>query len=47
MGKVQLIETEKAQIIEGRDRGLTIQELSTKFGRLLTVVGVATPVRLH
>ena len=45
MGKGQLTYTEKAQIIEGRDQGLTIQELSTNFGRLLNVVSVAMPVR--
>ena len=46
MGKGQLTDTEKAKIIEGTDKGLTIQELSTKFGRLLTAVGAAMPARL-
>ena len=40
MGKVQLTDTEKAKIIKGRDQGLTIQELSTKFGRTLSTVSV-------
>ena len=47
MGKGQLTDNEKAQIIEGRDHGVTIQELSTKFDRLLSVVCVAMPVRPH
>ena len=38
MGKEQLTDNEKAQIIEGRDHGVTIQEFSTKFDKLLSVV---------
>ena len=45
MGKEQLTDNEKAQIIEGRDHGVTIQEFSTKFDKLLSVVCVAMPVR--
>ena len=36
MGKGQLLDIEMAKIIEGKEHGLTIQELSTKFDRSLS-----------